>query len=215
MSFRQKTGEQEVFFVTGLPRSRTTWLANYLTYGQIWCHHDLLLRTPHMEWFDDALRRPFARVTGDSDSGLPLAYERLNQWYPKAKWIVVIRDQKAALKSYIHYFRAHPYQRQGPLNVEQVEAAYRLLDNRLSSLLVHPQISQRTLVVLFENLESSDTAWRILEFLGANAVRGVPERIWRQRWKELNNMTLNPASKKIGFNAEWSGKWVQEALNAA
>jgi hypothetical protein len=215
MSTKRTKSPQEVFFVTGLPRSRTTWLSNYLTYGNIWCHHDLLLKTPHMDWFDDALRRPGAQVTGDSDSALPLAYEEINKWYPQAKWIVVLRNRMDAQKSYLKYFREHPYQRQRPLNWEQMEAAFELMDRRLTSIIEHPEISKRTLVVMFDQLERAENAFPLLQFLGPNAYRGVPERIWTQRWAMLNKMTVNPASRKIAINEDWSSKWVQAALDAA
>lgn len=87
-----------LFFITGLPRSRTCWLAAYLSHGNAKCFHDLSgeVKTP-VELIDRMLRSG-AEHTGDSDSGLAMYYEAISQAYPAAKWVVVRRNASASIK---------------------------------------------------------------------------------------------------------------------
>ncbi len=83
------------FFITGLPRSGTAWLANYLSYGKIMCLHDGFrhLRTP------DSIKSVFdgsdKDVCGNSDPANLLFLSQLFFFFPKSKWIYIERDPKA------------------------------------------------------------------------------------------------------------------------
>lgn len=82
------------FIVTGLPRSRTAWVANYLTYGDMFCLHDALVN-----W--DDLKLPDVEYAGIADSGASLFQDNLSERFPDAKWIIIERnytDVQASLK---------------------------------------------------------------------------------------------------------------------
>lgn len=81
------------FFITGLPMSRTTWLANLFTTGNVFCHHDLLGRVADLDAFIWQLGRELrtGRV-GDADSGLLLFHDRVRAAFPRAPWVLVTRD---------------------------------------------------------------------------------------------------------------------------
>ena len=84
------------FFILGLPRSRTTWLANLLTWGRTRCHHELTAQCP-IHKFPSIL----GPRDGDSDSGLLLHYEDVMVLYPRAKWLLIERDWHDARESTI------------------------------------------------------------------------------------------------------------------
>ena len=103
------------FFITGLPRCRSAWFANLLTYGnrygESFCFHDawhglesVEAIRPKLEnmcgqlvHYDDHHKcRP---VVGISDPALLLFWRQMAEWYPDAKWVVVLRDYKDAVKS--------------------------------------------------------------------------------------------------------------------
>jgi len=204
---------QSVFFVTGLPRSRTTWLANLLTYGQTFCHHDLMNQVDSLNSFHDRLTRPDVPCVGNSDSGLLLVHEKLMRLYPKAKWIIVLRNKEQALESYWKYFTRHPYRNQVPLNREQLEAAYELFHNRLCDM--GSYLSKYTHVVDYPSLNRPQTYFSMLKFLGPIARGQAPKALLMERWQMLNCIAANPASDKIDLDHKIASQWVEQALKTA
>lgn len=78
------------FFITGLPRSRTAWFANYLTFGDSFCLHDGFRGLKSVEDFPARLN-VYEGASGNSDPANVLFWQRLVEWYPQAKWVVVVR----------------------------------------------------------------------------------------------------------------------------
>ena len=44
---------KNIFFITGLPRSRTAWLANWFTYGHTFCFHEACRKVGKIEELKD------------------------------------------------------------------------------------------------------------------------------------------------------------------
>ena len=80
------------FFVTGLPRSRTAWLANWLTTDRSICYHD----QPYT--FD--LATVPQRVVGFAGPELIKQANAIFEHFPAAPWLVVMRDPEDALLSF-------------------------------------------------------------------------------------------------------------------
>lgn len=60
-----------MFFITGLPRSRTKWFSEYFTgLKDVFCYHEALNGCESKDHFDIRMRAPFAKHIGNSDSGL-------------------------------------------------------------------------------------------------------------------------------------------------
>jgi hypothetical protein len=95
--------ERRVFFVTGLPRSRTAWLANFLSLPpRVACRHDLLGRHGAVEgavetWLGEAP----AKVVGISDSAAGLWAAELAARWPAARVLVVHRSGRAVVQSLV------------------------------------------------------------------------------------------------------------------
>ena len=81
----------KTFFILSLPRSRTAWLANFLTYENAYCFHEGLLESSRVA----ALSRLFAStgkpIVGNSDCGNVLFVDELRASFPEAKLVIVER----------------------------------------------------------------------------------------------------------------------------
>lgn len=79
------------FFITGLPRTRTAWLANYMTYGSTACFHDLMHRFTLFEIASN-LRKTGCSHIGYSDPALLLHWKAIVEDIPDARWLIIQRD---------------------------------------------------------------------------------------------------------------------------
>lgn len=82
----------KTFFITGLPRSRTAWLANFLTFKDSFCFHDgMQYCSPEM-----GLKMLFEhrqeKHVGNSDSSIPFYIDKIPEVFPDAKFVIVKRD---------------------------------------------------------------------------------------------------------------------------
>lgn len=90
--------------ITGLPRSRTSWWANLLTFGESVVYHD-----PFCTSEDGVCKAvSFKRVVqslraedwqGISDAAVLLFWRSLQEEFPAAKWVVCKRDLNDVLDS--------------------------------------------------------------------------------------------------------------------
>jgi hypothetical protein len=78
-----------MFFIAGMPRSRTKWFSEYLSsYEGVTCWHELLNGLRTKQAFYDEMQRP--GVVGNSDSGLFIT-DFQKRW-PDAPTVVLLRD---------------------------------------------------------------------------------------------------------------------------
>ncbi len=85
------------FLIFAPPRSRTAWLANFLTYDNSYCYHEALAMVTKMEELKNMKRG--TKVTGNSDSGLFMLAEDMLKLLPDAKVVLVKRDKEGIQKS--------------------------------------------------------------------------------------------------------------------
>lgn len=85
------------FFITGLPRSRTSWFASFMTSGDIFCHHEALNGCKTRDEFYQKMKLPY-RLVGNSDCGL--AYTDFQEKY-KAPTLIIHRYKHDVLESLI------------------------------------------------------------------------------------------------------------------
>ena len=105
------------FFITGLPRSRTAWLANFFTTQTAFCFHDRCKDGWTAAWVEQSLKMvaqgfvpgsPPARYThvGDADSGLMLIAPQLVVMFPDARWLFVKNTPQCAADKLPGVFQA-------------------------------------------------------------------------------------------------------------
>lgn len=184
------------FFITGLPRSRTAWLANLFTTGgpcgsHQFCHHDLLGKVSSLAEF--RRRMQLADHTGDSDSGLVWIFPKLRELYPAARWILIERDPAESIASVRQVAGGTQWQQAVgaycdteelwlPQYVEHTERM--LEDNRVA----------RLPYALLDNYESVAAAWRFV----------CPgSRLSRDRFELLHPLKVEvmPAKVRLGLSA--------------
>ena len=79
------------FFVLGLPRSRTAWMANFLTYDDLFCYHEGINGCNNMDEYKAKIEGK-----GDSCTGLPLI--EFEPYFPEAKKVIIDTDIDRAVK---------------------------------------------------------------------------------------------------------------------
>lgn len=164
------------FFITGLPRSRTAWLANWLTWGGSFCYHDGFVGCASVDDFASKLRTTPGTHVGNSDPANVCFWQRLVRFFPDASWVIIKRNMDDAMCSSQRAF--------GSFDEAVLERWAVELD----------EIKHMTdaLVVPFE--EINKRAFEIAEHVGVNA-GGVP------RLRLLANMQVQivPAQLKQGM----------------
>jgi hypothetical protein len=126
-----------MFFITGYPRSRTTWFSQFFTEMGVPCGHDRLGKENSL---DEYLQS--SETIGDSDSGL-LFFPNLNEIAPDAKVILIERDIGEVIKS-LHNKYGGAYDSSIPLlriafenfkqNTKHLHVRYEDINNRLQEI---------------------------------------------------------------------------------
>jgi hypothetical protein len=89
----------QVFFILGLPRSRTIWLANLFTYARSICYHE---PSKHFEKIEnlkslfEISKKPFQGV---SDSGLTIFHEEINELFNNPPILLIDRPVNEVVQS--------------------------------------------------------------------------------------------------------------------
>lgn len=89
------------YYIVGLPRSMTGWLAVALTDGPSYCHHEALGRASTWAEYDAAMRLDGYLYVGNSDSAMALAPEAIPD---EAPVVVVRRDPEDVVASLVRAF---------------------------------------------------------------------------------------------------------------
>lgn len=82
------------YFICSLPRSRTAWIANFLTYGTSFCFHEVFqyLRSG-VHGYPELLESTRVPNAGVSDSANTLFIDTLVHLFPHARIVVVRRER--------------------------------------------------------------------------------------------------------------------------
>lgn len=88
------------YFICSLPRSRTAWAANFLTYGTSFCFHEVFqyLRSG-VHGYPELLASTRTPHAGISDSANTLFIDTLTHLFPAARIVVIRRDRTEVDKS--------------------------------------------------------------------------------------------------------------------
>lgn len=78
----------EPFIVFSLPRSRSAWIARFLSYGWRRCGHDLATECGSLDEFTGKLRRDYA---GTAETGAVVGWRALRRRLPDARLVVIRR----------------------------------------------------------------------------------------------------------------------------
>jgi hypothetical protein len=185
----------ERFFITGLPRSRTGYLANLFTYGPSFCLHDAAAAMKNAQETVNRLseRHPEIGYWGISDSSIPIIPGFA---IPKgARIIVVLRPIPEVVESAAEYFVRHPYggNKPEPGWYGKLKESVEVANTKLQTFFeAHPG---QTRLVQYENLDDMNVLRQLWHFI-------IPdEPFFDVRAQALSRLRVNPASEKI--NGIW------------
>ena len=189
----QKVSGVKRFLITGLPRSRTAWLANFLTFGQAFCFHDGLQHCREIGDLENLFWNAGAEVVGDSDSGLLYVAEALPHLFPDVPLVLVERDPRQALESARKFFAANAYPgvKMGGSMVPMFERGVAGM-NWLREHWMGP-----LLMVSYEELERLETCRKVWDFC-MQGVMGFDVKHVR-RWEMLHQMRVNVIPQKVSL----------------
>lgn len=181
------------YFITGLPRSRTAWLANLLTYGCSFCWHDAVKFggvRGIVEAMERAYQMPRVSVAGNSDSSLSLVQSELFLLYPMARWVIVKSDFETALNSFIKAFTADHYIGIPSPNPDVARSIFEQARRRLE-LLESRLPAARLLKLDVADLDESDAVEAVWNFC-------VPDEPFNvERWRQLDGLRVSVIGHKI------------------
>jgi len=79
------------YFILGLPRSRTTWIANFLTYDGNYCHHEAINGCSSVDEYKE-------KIDGCGDSTTNILMFDYEKDFPDSKIIIIHRDIKESIE---------------------------------------------------------------------------------------------------------------------
>ena len=155
------------FVVFSLPRSRSTWLSAFLSYGGRIVHHDLGPECDTPEAFIERLGN------GTCETGAAFAWRLIRRMKPDCKFVVVKRDPSEVCESLERF----------GLRGQMVEMISRFV--HLSEIAIQPG----TLYVEYARLGEMETCKRIFEF----CLDEPFDRAWWERLDAINIQVDMPA----------------------
>ncbi|MEO8482175.1 MAG: hypothetical protein ABI634_08200 [Acidobacteriota bacterium] len=164
-----------VFLIAGQPRTRTAWLANFLTYKDSYCFHEAIkaCATPQdmRALFEAVQNSSGVRFVGDSDSGIPFIVDGLMDEFPEAKLVVIERNLQDVVRSFKRAFSAD-------------DASAALVVKKTQLALERLKKKHVPLVIGFKELASEATVRQ----LWSHCLPNVP--FAQQRWKMLDGFKV-------------------------
>lgn len=175
-----------LFFITGLPRTRTAWLANLLSHGsESFCHHDGLKSVKPKELVH-SLRESDFLYAGDSDSALLLHIEEIIRLVPDAKWVLLYRPTWDSYYSFHTHFKGkYPGTPKDPQQLWDVFQHAQAYFERAENILPH------ALRVKFEDLFQQET----VEGIWKHCLPSIEFPV--ERWKMLDTFRVNVIPEKV------------------
>ena len=171
------------FFITGLPRSRTSWLANFFTYKGCYCFHELGKYGKDYMQLYDILRKKADDYVGTADSMAPFYFEALTEMSNnKFRLVVIDRDPEDAYQSFLKSFRF-----EDSIEYRERFSALQLLTENLIGKF-------NPMIVKFEDLNDMQTMKNMWYHC-------CPELLFDEdRFKLLNELKVEPYIEKYMAN---------------
>lgn len=160
------------FFILSLPRSRTAWLANFLTYEDSFCFHEALSTAGSIRGLRRMFERTGKEIVGNSDCANILLLPRLMEEFPDAKYVIIDRyagDVAESLESV-----GLPYD-------ENVQMSKRLLDEAIQNL--------DCLIIDYDYLDE-DACRELWNYC-------IGTEFDRKRWEMLDGMNITIDMEKM------------------
>jgi len=161
------------FFILGLPRSRTSWLANFFTHTNTFCYHEALREVASIEELKTLLENHDEQNIGNSDCAMVPYIDEIVEIFPNAKILVVERKPHEVVESLLDFQLTEEYDK-----TEQ-------WINRLQKQINYIKKNYQTKSIKHTDLNNIEICKEIWDYLLPN----LPFN--QKRWKMLDDMYVN------------------------
>jgi len=161
------------FFITGLPRSRTSWLANFFTYNNSFCYHEATRFCTDMSDLRDLMNGHSADNVGNADPAMLYIMNDAVNAFPNAKIVLIERELHETIDSFIDFYTSYEYKR----IQEWIEGLYEIME----------RIKQKydVLTVRHDQLNQMEECRKIWNHI-------LPgEKFDEKRWNLLDELYIN------------------------
>lgn len=158
------------FLIVGYPRSRTAWLANFLTYGNVACAHETLSECARPRNLPGHIRALGHAYCGSAETAAPLFIREIVEAMPEAKIVFVKRPAHEVSASLLKL---------------GMDASVSWADAGLEYALKLPQ----TLVVRFEDMDRMN----VIKMAQEHVAPGEPFNVQRFQMLRDFNVQITPA----------------------
>ena len=162
---------QPPFFVLGMPRARTAWLAEFLSTIRRRCHHEPSQWLRGRAGFQEFLRSPNLAI---SDSMMTLRWREILDLRPDARIVVAYRDIDAVIFSFMKAGLWHP----------RIRPLLQRLDAELATLMC----AREVFYVPFDEMGDRDRMENLYRYCNGSA---MPPGWW-QKWKDRKVLASIP-----------------------
>ncbi|MEO7520231.1 MAG: sulfotransferase [Gemmatimonas sp.] len=170
------------FFVAGLPRSRTAFWANFLTFGDSFCHHEASFDCATMAELQRAMTKVpmFTNHIGNADPNLGLIPQKLLDTFPGARVVFIHRPIGDCVESLM---AAATRERLPETNRDDLKA---LMERASSGLAVLARAlpEGRRVILGYNDMAKESAAKMIWEF----CIPGTPFPL--HRWNLLKHLRV-------------------------
>lgn len=160
------------FIIYSLPRCRTYWLSEFLTYGDWKCHHEYAIYLRTVQDMADFFNRP---NTGTVETAAAQGFYLINHYQPNIKSVVIRRPVQEA----IDHMMAVDISAVGKYDPVKMKQVMNYGNRMLEKIATLPNV----LVVQFQDLVKEDTCRAIFEYC-------LPYGFDREWWLELKDANL-------------------------
>lgn len=117
---------KNIAIITGYPRCRSAWFANLFTFGRSFFFHDPFAYSNTLDEVRAKLESIDADTVGIADPACVYFWPTINEWYPNAQWIVILRPFQETVKSCQKAFH-------GTIGIDDLHTASALLSQLLNA----------------------------------------------------------------------------------
>lgn len=167
------------FIIYALPRSRTAWLANFLSYKEYKCHHEQAIFMRNMDNVKEFFSRPFI---GSSETAAAPGRKLILSVVPNMKEVVILRPVNEVVDSMMNVDvgGVASYDR------EKLQKGMEYGDRILRKIAKDPNV----LTISYADLDKQETCAAIFEHC-------LPYKFDKSWWESLKDKNIQADAKAV------------------
>lgn len=165
------------FFIIGLPRTRTSWLANLFTYGNSFCYHEAFKFCTSVAELKHLLDDHQEQNVGNSDCSMIKYFEEISNTFPNAKYVLIERNPAEVIESLVDfqlmddYEKAEKWVTQLHVYVKEIKAQNNILCINYQDL-NEMEVCRKIWNYILPNVVFNEKRWYLLDELYVNIMIG-------------------------------------------